>query len=312
MTTLFDGPLRQHLALNPFMVLAQDKLFLVMENQCKVTIGGASTLSKVRYSAREPLSVNPEMLAYSNWNAVTILHAMKVSSRVWCIQLGFAALQKALRRRTLQRLSRLHRARLFICLLSLLKTVSEERHRAGWWSDMLQTVLGDKCLYSEQFVSRRRELISILSHYLRYLASHCFAPDSPIHDCFVTSQSGILVSYFIFSVVGPEVRRVLEEVSDELPKATYEIEGIKSARPSKIAFSDMVTSPNGTSEMQSIGVDGTKQSSQTSEKDYWPQMERLSLAFARCALDDDLKQEPVPVKETFEDFDGKLTPVWTL
>lgn len=221
LTNLFDGPLRQHLALNSSFVLAEGKPFLVMESKCRVVVGGKTTLSTVRYSHREPLTVSLEELGLnSESNAGVKSEAVNRYRTVWCAQIGFAALQKALRRRQLEKLSRLHRVRLFICLLSLLKSVSEiQTDSTSWfWGVPSSTGRGHRATVDKQSEGRRTQLVSILSHYLRYLASHCFAVDSPIHGCFVRSQSGILVSYFVFSVVMAEVRRVIE-ASDELPKA---------------------------------------------------------------------------------------------
>ncbi|KAF2095821.1 hypothetical protein NA57DRAFT_78599 [Rhizodiscina lignyota] len=308
LSVIFDGPLRQHLALNPYLVLADDKLFFVMEKSFFSHEAKSVNVSSICYISKGPFTITEELAKhYEASGAAARLRGLKTLWRSWCAHIGFVAIQKALRRRTLQRLSRSHRIRLLVCLISLLKTVHELKSDLGnRWAFINPLTAKFLSPYQQRFESMRAHLVKMLSYYARYLASQSFSSESPIHNCFVGSNAGMSVSFSIFSALDKEIGRLLEDENRALSKEAYHAANFATL---KIIFAD-TTPQYDMPGMRDPSVSAGHQRSQEdfTHLEYSHQVERLSIALAGCSLDDTAKEEPLPLYETLKYCDGKIAP----
>jgi len=180
--------------------------------------------------------------------------------------------------------------RLLVCLVSLLKTVHNLKDNPvdtswGYFNlvDGLDLALGG----ARTFEQMRYQLNRITSYYARHLAHHCFPADSPVQNCFITTDTGIFISYSIFSALDDEIARILRtenttEAREISSTAKETIVPSNYSVPLNVVFTKPTT---GDSKRKYLRM-GSPQAQQREDSamTYCCQVEKLSLALAGCSL----------------------------
>jgi hypothetical protein len=281
------------------MVMLKDqKIFLMMR------INDGSDNGVIHYTTDEPLKLKEEFVDhYKSCNVLDQLRFYEYSWRAWCIQFGFGALQKALGRHELARMSRVDRVRLFVCLVSILKKISQAKlpHEL-----MIGTpnLMPPSVLY-RQWENMRTHLISAITYHLRQIEPHCFLSNSAIGKCFVKSSDGLFASYSIFSTLEGEIGELLKDKLSGTQKSSL----LKASEPAlKLVFP--VKEPNyGAGPCHNPSE--TSRLHKTSDKKFSHHLEDLSLALAGCTLSDVDVDGNVLITETTGSHEGMFSHFWT-
>ena len=207
-------------------------------------------------------------------------------------------------------MTRTNRIRLLVCLVSLLKAVFDgatwESRKWEFFSSIPKLEHGSP--QRRRYDEMRKHLVQVITYNIRQLVTHCFSSNSPLHECFVHHKDGFFASFSIFSKLNTEIGRFLEGEGAELPRWEQSTGHFRGSRGQfKIVFSHMGPASNATFGVPGSGVPQTRDCDTEKHR---RQMDTLSLAFAGRKVEDVDKNIPLPVVETWEYYEGSLTPTW--
>jgi len=131
-------------------------------------------------------------------------------------KITFYAMQKALSRRTLGQLPKFSQLRLLVCLVNLLRAVTESKADPFYSYCSYINLFGDTdsaSIRRKEFQDKRDHLIRTTTYYIRHLVNRCFPVDSPVRNCIVDTGGGFFISYAIFTTLHNEIVKILQAES---------------------------------------------------------------------------------------------------
>lgn len=254
MSRLFEGPLRPYFSLYPNMSLDKHKMYLTLQTR------NSPDEPEIHYSSTDPVRINDEWLVhYKRGHSARLPSLWRSMCWAWTVQIGLGALQKALGRHVLGRMSKITQLRLYVCLVVLLKFVSEYKNNAVHRAVLDFPLMSEQDFRDANFISQpwnrmRDHLLDAITCYLKQLSLRFFPANTAIPKCFVKYSDGLFATYSIF----PSLENELVQLFDQ-----------------NMIDTQMDQQP----ELKPCALEN---SSATAEGDYH---EQLSLAFAGCKLD---------------------------
>ena len=203
-----------------------------------------------------------------------------------------------LSRHELARMSRINRVRLFTCLVSILKVVSEAKFPLSLWGRYIIESLAPDSPLIRRYEQMRAHLVSAITYHLRQISSRCFPSSCTIEKCFTKSGDGLFATYSIFPRLEEEIERLRRdefidlhggEKADSMPWNWYFLRIISSA-----------DTPTSTTMLQGTPL-GTLRSFKVFDKDHGRQLEDIP-SFAWFTLDNIERLVNAVIEETIGNY----------
>jgi hypothetical protein len=274
MSKLFEGPLRPYFQLWPSLSLEKNQVFLEIQSQA------SSGKTSIQYRSTQPVRLKKEYpVHYKRARSAHLPSLCQAMGWAWSVQIGLGAIQKALGRHELSRMSRTNKIRLVVCLVVLLKFLSEAKndgpHTAAPGFPLLtpQEASSNESI-SHPWNSMRNHLLDAITWHLRQLSLRCFPPTTSLNQCFVKYSDGLFATYSIFPAIEAELAQLLDKKFINEPSETRPWLGADILKAERAALSTL--QPDG------LESDNPKEV---------PYYDQLSIAFAGHKLENDTLTE---------------------